>query len=167
MKNHYIKALQLFWYLEMNSNESLFINSMMLKDDDTHSISEIELRNRLNGLEDKIQKLQSELASLMKKRVSLQSMLDALNADEVIPPPLMDSDESENFSSGIEKAEFMLDLFSPRRDVFASREWSKSKKGVGYYPACGNFLKKGCPTLAFLFPGRNEAGAHSYSAILA
>ena len=128
----------------MNSNESLFINSMMLKDDDTHSISEIELRNRLNELEDKIQKLQSELASLMKKRASLQSVLDAMKADETIPPPLMDSDETEDFSSGIEKAEFVLDLFSPRRDVFASREWSKSKKGVGYYPACGNFLKKGC-----------------------
>lgn len=121
-----------------NKRKSLFIDSLTLSGDVSAQAEENEasVSAQLKKLESEINSIKAKLADLMTKKETLAKRLAELHEDDIIPPPLMDSYPVPVFSNGIEKAQFLLDLFSPRTDVFAKRGRSQSKKGIGYYPVC-------------------------------
>ena len=123
-----------------NKRKSLFIDSLTLSGDVSAQAGENEasVSAQLKKLENEINIIKAKLADLMTEKETLVKRLAELHEDDIIPPPLMDSCPVPVFSNGIEKAQFLLDLFSPRTDVFAKRGRSQSKKGIGYYPVCLN-----------------------------
>lgn len=113
-----------------NKRKSLFIDSLTLSGDVSAQAEENEasVSAQLKKLESEINIIKAKLADLMTKKETLAKRLAELHEDDIIPPPLMDSYPVPVFSNGIEKAQFLLDLFSPRTDVFAKRGRSQSKK---------------------------------------
>ena len=104
--------------------------------EDNPVITKAMLETQLDDLVNEITVLETQIAQKMQQRDVIQQQLSEFEADEQIAPVREDNKPELCLSSIKDKADFMLQLFSPRLDVFASREWSgKSKKGISYFPA--------------------------------
>ena len=128
-----------------NVPDSLFIDSMTLAGE--ASLSELDergLRERIVEMDARISELNEHLVSLVAQRDSLSAQLHQKIDDMRLPAVVRDR-EPIDFHDAISKARFMIDLFSPRLDVYATRGRSKSPKGVGYYPVCSNRWNDCCP----------------------
>lgn len=127
--------------------DSLFIDSMTLAGE--VSLSELDergLRERIAEMDARISALNEHLVSLIAQRDRLSSQLKQ-TADDIRLSAVECDREPVDFPDVMSKAGFMIDLFSPRMDVYATRGRSKSPKGVGYYPVCSNRWDECCPIL--------------------
>ena len=123
--------------------ESLFIDSMTLKEDKTEKLSITDIETKLSTLEDRIGQLQTELNELIKQKRLLNEKLSELHESERIPSIKLKDPRILSSASSAQKASFMLELFSPRKDIYATREYNREGKTT-YYPKCMNFWKDGC-----------------------
>ncbi len=117
---------------------SLFIDSMSLKDDGV-VLNENALKERLLKNEEEIRSLLFRLNELRKENKGLK----ALVSDDKIPPLALEKRETIG-DSAADKASFLLSLFSPRTDVYATRRYNKELSKASYFPKCFNFWKDGC-----------------------
>lgn len=124
----------------MSRNESLFINSMTLKGKDTQiSFNPIIAKNRINEIDQEIKMREQEIVLLLKEKSRLCERLSSI--EERIPPL---NTEAATEIKGEDKARFILNLFSPRLDIFATRQKRKDTGKTVYYPKCSNLWKEGC-----------------------
>ena len=127
--------------------DSLFIDSMTLAGEASFSeLDERCLRERIAEMDARISALNEHLVSLIAQRDRLSSQLKQ-TADDIRLSAVECDREPVDFPDVMSKAGFMIDLFSPRMDVYATRGRSKSPKGVGYYPVCSNRWDECCPIL--------------------
>ena len=128
----------------MSDVESLFIDDMHLKgDDEAPKKDREELMRELDAVESSITQILEELRVLEAKKKELQNAIKDMESISSITPLKRTSPIISKSSTTIEKATFLLDLFSPRIDVFATRGKGKDGKTV-YYPKCKNFWSEGC-----------------------
>ena len=109
-------------------------------------ISLDKAREKLYGLDEEIKSLSSKLEELMRKRENLAQVVAKLQINVTIPSLNLHQALIKPSDSIEEKAEFLLSLFSPRQDIYATRAKNKNGKTT-YYPKCVNFWKPGCHRL--------------------
>ena len=127
----------------MNPADSLFIDAMNLKASRKKEPSIDEMRSELEKLDIAISKLSEDLREAIMQRDHLAGMLAKIRETKSIPPIKLHHPEIEPGSPSMTKAAFMLKLFNPRQDIFATRERSKNGNTV-YYPKCENLWMEGC-----------------------
>ena len=128
----------------MSFDKSLFINDMSLKGENNSKTTNItEIKNELSNLNQRISNLSDELAELIRHRNELAAEITAQQEDNRLPPVTLEPAIIRQNDSATAKAEFMLELFDPRKDIYATRERNKGGKTV-YYPRCRNLWKEGC-----------------------
>ena len=128
--------------MDADYHDSLFINSMTLKGENKEPNIQ-DIKRKATEIDFRISQLQKELEELVKERSTIRERLQALQDNETIPPILAEKAKIPPASSGYDKAAFLLELFSPRHDIYATREQNKAGKTV-YYPKCINFWAEGC-----------------------
>lgn len=130
----------------MAQENSLFVSDMSLAGTVEEQISLDKAREKLYGLDEEIKSLSSKLEELMRKRENLAQVVAKLQINVTIPSLNLHQVLIKPSDSIEEKAEFLLSLFSPRQDIYATRAKNKNGKTT-YYPKCVNFWKPGCHRL--------------------
>ena len=125
----------------MHSAGSLFINPLELKDT-TLPIKKTpdQLKNEISLLNKEIKKKNAELDVLIKEKEHLMNLLDEYHCESIVPLKL----ETPRDVYGEDKVKLILDIFSPRTDIFATRQKRKDNGKFVYYPKCANIWKDGC-----------------------
>lgn len=127
----------------MPQDDSLFISDMILKDDKENITSLEDASRELSELDIRIKHLSMELEDLIQHRNHIASLITEMQENTMIPPIKQDNAKIHQEDSAEDKASFMLDLFNPRKDIFATRERNKDGNIV-YYPRCKNLWQDGC-----------------------
>ena len=87
---------------------------------------------KIEALENKIQALGAERASLMQQLIHLKKLTDQNSSDAIT-----------QYSTSVDKIQLFRNLFRGREDVYPKR-WENSKTGKsGYSPVCANEWKTG------------------------
>ena len=136
----------MLYYEVMAQEKSLFISDMSLVGTGEEQISLDTANKNLHGLDEEIKSLSSKLDELMRKREKLAQVVANLQISDTIPSLELHQALIKPSDSKEEKAEFLLSLFSPRQDIYATRSKNKDGKTI-YYPKCVNFWKPGCHRL--------------------
>ena len=127
--------------MDMDGNGSLFIDDLHLQDS-SDQYDEATLKNRIISIEKEMHSLFERIKVLQEKKEMLSKKLKTVTREEiprlVLEPPLKIGKTS------FEKATFILNLFSPRKDVYAVRRYNKETEKTTYFPHCLNFWKDGC-----------------------
>ncbi len=118
---------------------SLFVDSLTLKGSKR---TDAEIKEEISELDEQINELLSKLKETRAKRDALSSSLKEEENDVI--PPLSLKDAAIAFSSASEKASFLLSLFSPSTEVYATRQYNQDLERAKYFPKCLNFWKDGC-----------------------
>ena len=109
----------------MPQDDSLFISDMILKDDKENITSLEDASRELSELDIRIKHLSMELEDLIQHRNHIASLITEMQENTMIPPIKQDNAKIHQEDSAEDKASFMLDLFNPRKDIFATRERNK------------------------------------------
>ena len=127
--------------------KSLFIDSLTLRQSSLpEKVSKKTLEARIGRIDDEIDKLSVRLKELYQERAGVSRMLAEYDAESGLPPLRMENPTITKGASPEEKASFLLSLFSPRTDIYASRIVKRmgDLRKVIYYPKCINHHKPGC-----------------------
>lgn len=101
----------------------------------------------LESLEAEESMLLKHLSEIRKRLKEVQDLKKSLEADESLSIKEIELGEPSITKEALieEKAEFLLDLFKSRRDVYAVRSWNNEKKRASYYTKCYNAWSSNCP----------------------
>lgn len=116
---------------------------MTLKGEFDSKINIEKIKEELSQLNKHIKQLSAELEDLIKRREALASDIAKHQIDPVIPSLILNAPLIHKDDSAETKASFLLDLFNPRHDIYATRGRNKNGKTV-YYPKCKNLWETGC-----------------------
>ncbi len=125
-----------------------FVDSMTLVGGQDGQMSPSELQVAIKSIDEQLDELIAKTEALKEERAVLAAQLEAQSKRYSIPPLELGTSRISEYASLEEQAGFLIDLFSPRRDVHAVRRiYYSSKKDAwctSYYPPCENYKRRGC-----------------------